>query len=345
MKVCKDVEEWIEENVEQEIEKQEQRCKDWPWPLSWICSVVTFIVKVIVSVWKKIIRVVCEVITVVVNILAAVVNFILAIPIIGPLIKAVIRLVTGAVSYVIGLVDGLGGLVGLRATKHLRVHVLPLCIGNSPLAYEQHLAPIMRETERILYDRAKIRVHTTFHEPLRNPPENALRLGTEVDLILDEAWLKGAWHQLQTIKMFESNLSSLVAIGHPIVVYVILEVGYDGVGNVIGASGGPFVDWVAVERDSVIPTIAAALGSSPPVAAVPLAPYPPTVAGGTDPGGVPNMGYQPRTIAHEICHTLGLLGHANSNPGELMVPGTITGDALSPFQVGIIRGSAHVTYW
>ena len=32
-------------------------------------------------------------------------------------------------------------------------------------------------------------VHTTFHEPIRNPPENALRLGTDVDLILDEAWL------------------------------------------------------------------------------------------------------------------------------------------------------------
>ena len=345
MKVCKDVEEWIEENVEQEIEKQEKRCKKWPWPLSWFCSLVTFIVKVIVTVWKKIIRVVCEVITVVVNIAAAVVNFVLAIPIIGPLIKAVVRLVTGVISYIVGLIDGLGGLIGIRLTKHLRVHVVPLCVGNSPLAYQQHLDPIMRETERILYDRAKIRLHTTFHEPIRNPPETALRLGTEVDLILDEAWLKGAWHQLQTIKMFESNFASLVAIGHPIVVYVIREVGYDGIGNVIGASGGPFVDWVAVERDSVIPTIAAALGSVPPVAATPLAPYPPTVAGGSDPGGVPNMNYQPRTIAHEICHTLGLLGHANSNPGELMVPGTITGDALSPFQVGIIRGSAHVTYW
>lgn len=344
MKVCKDVEDWIEENVEQEIKKQEQRCKKWPWPLSWLCSLVTFIAKVIVTIWTKIIRVVCEVVTVVINAGAAVANFILAFPIIGPLIKALIRLVVGILAYIVGLFDGLGRLIGIRTTKHLRVHVVPLCIGNIPLAYESHLAPIMRETERILYDRAGIRVHTTFHDPLRNPPEDALRLGTEVDLILDELWLKGAWHQLQTIKMFESNLSSLVGIGHPIVVYVIREVGYDGIGNVIGASGGPFVDWVAVERDSVIPTVAAAVGSTTD-AAVPPAPYPSTLAGGADPGGVENINFHIRTVAHEICHTLGLLGHENSDPGELMVSGKIEGDALSPLQVGIIRGSSHLTYW
>src|SRR5664279_1430392 len=45
MKVCRDVEEWIQENVEQEVEQQEQRCKKWPWPLSWLCSNVTFIAK------------------------------------------------------------------------------------------------------------------------------------------------------------------------------------------------------------------------------------------------------------------------------------------------------------
>jgi hypothetical protein len=28
----------------------------------------------------------------------------------------------------------------------------------------------------------------------------------------------------------------------------------------------------------------------------------------------------------------------------LMVPGNISGDALSPFQVGIVRSSRHVTF-
>src|SRR5918996_3107492 len=131
----------------------------------------------------------------------------------------------------------------------------------------------MRETERILYDRAQIRVHTTFHEPVRNPPENALRLGTEGDLILDEAWLKGTWHQMNAIKLFESNIWTLLGVGHPVIVYVIREVGYDGPGSVAGASGGPFVAWVAVERDFVIPQVGADTAGKPPQ---PAAAVPPT---------------------------------------------------------------------
>jgi hypothetical protein len=346
MKICKDTVEWIEKNIEQEIQKQEQRCKKWPWPLSWLCSVVTFIAKIWVIIVEKLVTVVCEAVGVVVNALAAVVNVILAIPIIGPLIKAVIRLFTWVISYLIGLLDGLGRLVGIRITKHLRVHVIPLCEGDIPLAYEANLAPIMRETERILYERAQIRVHTTFHEPILNPPEDALRIGTGFDLVLDEAWFKGSWHQMQTVKLFESNAWSLLAVGHPILVFVVREVGYDGPGRVAGVSGGPFTDWVAVERDWVVSQVVATAPGGP--AATPLSPYPPTVASPSPTAGVDNYNYVWRGgkyfIAHEICHALGLLGHENSDPGELMVPGQISGDALSPFQVGIIRSSAHVTF-
>ncbi|MCS6318350.1 MAG: hypothetical protein H8K05_11395 [Nitrospira sp.] len=349
--ICKDVQEWVEEQVwkpvDDWVERTEKRCEEYDWwnPIGWFCWLVTIVVKIVrwvlAPVFTLVFRIVCEVVNFFVNVVAAVVNIVLAIPIIGPIIKAIIRAVVTAVSYVIGLLDGLGRLVGIRITKHLRVHVMPLCEGVIPLAYEAHLAPIMRETERILYARAQIRVHTRFHEPIRNPPENALRLGTEVDLIADEAWLKGTWHQMQTVKLFESNLWSLLAVGHPIVVYVVREVGYDGPGTVAGASGGLFTDWIAVERDSVVPQIVADATGAP---ATPLSPHPPTVASPTATVPVANRSYAQRIIAHEICHSLGLLGHANSNPGELMVPGSITGDALSPFQVGIIRSSGHVTF-
>jgi hypothetical protein len=76
----------------------------------------------------------------------------------------------------------------------------------------------MRETARMFYARAQIRVHTTIHEPVRNPPESALRLGTNADLIADELWLEGSWHQMQTVKIFESNLWSLIGIGHHVIV-------------------------------------------------------------------------------------------------------------------------------
>lgn len=350
--ICKDVQEWIKEQVWKPVDdwvrRTEENCKKRPWwhPLRWFCWLVTIVVKIVrwvlAPVLTLVFRIVCEVVNFFVNLVAAIFNIILTFPIIGPIIKAIIRAVTTAISYVVGLADGLAGLVGIRITKHLRVHVIPLCEGIIPLAYETHLTPIMRETERIFYARAKIRVHTRFHEPVRNPPENALRLGTEFDLVLDEAWLKGTWHQMQTVKLFESNVWSLIGIGHPIIVYVVREVGYDGQGKVAGTSGGPFTDWIAVERDAVISQVVTGTGG---VSGTPLLPYPPTVASSPAVTGMPNPFYAPRLIAHEICHSLGLLGHENSNPGELMVPDNITGDALSPFQVGIIRSSGHVTFF
>jgi hypothetical protein len=350
--ICKEIQETVEEKfwkpIDEWIRKTEEKCEEYDWwnPLGWFCWLVTIFVKIVKWVLQVVVtvvfRIICEVVVFVLSVVAAILNIILAIPIIGPIIKAIIRAVTTVISYVVGLLDGLAGLVGIRITKHLRVHVIPLCEGVLPLAYETHLTPIMRETERIFYARAKIRVHTTFHDPIRNPPENALRLGTEVDLIADELWLKGTWHQMQTVKLFESNLGSLLGIGHPVLVYVIREVGYDGPGTVVGASGGPFTDWIAVERDSAVPQVVADATGAP---ATPLAPYPPTVAATSVAAPVANPSYGQRIIAHEICHALGLLGHANSNSGELMVPGNITGDALSPFQVGIIRSSGHVTFF
>lgn len=341
MEICRNVEDWIETNVVQQVRKQERRCKKWPWPLSWLCSLVTFLVDVVVTVWEKVIRVVCDVIVFAWSVVATIINAILALPILGFIIRAVIRLIAWIISYVVGLIDGLGGLFGIRLTKHLRVHVVPLCEGDIPLAYEQHLHSIMDDTARTLLDRAKIQIHVTYHDPVIDPPDYALRLGTKFDLIADELWLKGTWQQWNTLRMFDSSISSLFAIGAPVVVYVIREVGYDGPGTTIGASGGPFVDWVVVERDYVVHDVIADRSGNP---AVPLAPYPPVVASPGPVSGVLNPNYRKYVVAHEICHALGLLGHANSNPQELMYYNTIQGDHLSPFQVGIIRSSPHVTY-
>ena len=332
------------------IRKTEEKCEEYDWwnPIGWFCWLVTIFIKVVKWTIRIVVtivfRTICETLNFFANAFAAVLNFVLAIPIVGPFFKALIRTAVTATNYVVGLADGFARIAGIRITKHVRVHVLPLCEGEIPLANRQHLEKVMAETARIFHARAQIRVHTSFHEPIRNPPENALRLGTNFDLILDEAWLKGSLHQLRTIKLFESNLWSLLAVGHPILVYVIREVGYDGPGtaNVDGASGGTFTDWVAVERDSVVSEIVFNLAVD-----APFQPFPPTVASSASVRGMPNPKYLRSgkyVIAHEICHALGLLGHANSGAGEVMADRDISGDALSPFQVGIIRSSAPVTF-
>lgn len=120
---------------------------------------------------------------------------------------------------------------------------------------------------------------------------------------------------MQTVKLFESHIWSLLGVGHPVVVYVVREVGYDGPGTVVGASGGPFTDSVAVERDSVVRQVMR--DSSTGLPAAPLVPYPPTVASGSPPTPMNNPSYDrggKYVIAHEICHALGLLSHANSAP-------------------------------
>ena len=207
---------------------------------------MTIVVKVVKWVARTIVtivfRTICEVINFLANAVSAVINFVLALPVLGPIIKAFIRTAVTVVSYVVGLADGLGRLIGIRITKHLRVHVVPLCEGNIPLATSSTFDAVMTETARIFDARAQIRMHVTFHEPIRNPPKDALRLGTGVDLILDEAWLKGSWHQLQTVKIFELNIWSLLGVGHPILVYVIREVGYDWTGGpVVGSVGRPIL--------------------------------------------------------------------------------------------------------
>ena len=86
-KICKEITEWIEEEVEKPVtkwvEKEEKKCKKkkckW-WCLccnKWFCWIVTFFVKVviwvIVKVAKWVTRTVCEIITIVVDLIVDIV--------------------------------------------------------------------------------------------------------------------------------------------------------------------------------------------------------------------------------------------------------------------------------
>lgn len=76
---CTQIDEWIEEEVSKPVEeweeRQEKKCKDYPWydPRGWVCWFVTILVKVvrwvIVKVGKWVVRTVCKLVATVVDIL------------------------------------------------------------------------------------------------------------------------------------------------------------------------------------------------------------------------------------------------------------------------------------
>ncbi|SCF47191.1 hypothetical protein [Micromonospora mirobrigensis] len=75
--VCTEITEWVEEEVSRPVEeweeRQEKKCKDYPWydPRGWVCWFVTYFVKVVrwvlVKVGKWVARTVCKLVGVVVD--------------------------------------------------------------------------------------------------------------------------------------------------------------------------------------------------------------------------------------------------------------------------------------
>jgi hypothetical protein len=111
--VCTEITEWIEEEISKPIEeweeRQEKKCKDYPWydPRGWVCWIVTYFVKVIrwviVKVGKWVVRTVCKLIAtaidIVVDVLAGLWDIIVGIVTLDwrRILDGVIRIVAGVI--------------------------------------------------------------------------------------------------------------------------------------------------------------------------------------------------------------------------------------------------------
>jgi hypothetical protein len=333
MQVCKEVQDWIEENIEKEIEQQETRCKSWPWPLNWLCSVVTFLVKIIVVVGKWVARIVCEIVMLTLNSAAAFANFLLAIPFLGWIFRWLIRLGMWFASLVLGTFDAVGRTIGIRTTKRLRIRIVPLKYEGLLTATPEILAPAIQRTREILRNSAGINAIITVEDAKEAPAyvmdlaKSCEALGTSGSVILEELGMAGSWFQLSALSQLDDQVSNLIGFGNPVYVYVVRRVGFDvepsgPPGAVVseemfvgGIAIGPTADWVAVDMRAFLPT------RDPALAELNL-----------------------NVIAHEVVHALGYLAH-DSEAGNLMTVSTDgVGAYLTPFQVGLIRNSPKVTF-
>ncbi len=349
MQVCIDVvkkiEKAFEETIESWVKQVDKVCEDLFWPLDWFCHLVTRLVKIVVTIVKTVVTtlvtVVCYPLAVVLNLAAEAIQLVLSIPIIGPILKWIIGAVVWVWSQFIGLIDMVGGLIGIRPIKHLRLHVIILMRDDRTLTVPSsrvHFA--VERAESIFRARAQVKIHTTVHQVNTPSPRNALYVDSGVGLLGEDMTGAGLYFQTTITEMlWEDNTSFVVRIGAPVVAFVVDGVG----GSAIGCSAGPLMDYLCVEGGQMLVSPQGP-GASAPV----VAPIPPEPPGAT-------FAQASATLAHEIGHACGLLHDnvtdcRNGDSTNLMycspqTPAKVArGDNLSPFQRGIVRSSPHVTY-
>lgn len=118
--VCREIQEWVEEEVSKPIEeweeRQKEKCKKRKWwdPRSWFCWLVTYLVKVIrwvmVTVGKWIIRTVCQLIVIVIDVIKDVLFGLWDI-IVGIFTLDWRRILDGFIRIIVGVLKGFFGVL------------------------------------------------------------------------------------------------------------------------------------------------------------------------------------------------------------------------------------------
>jgi len=322
MEICKDtVERWVERvrhETHEFFNKVREVCHDLPWPLSWICDTVVDVVEVI-TVWfedivHEVVKRVCKVVDFIVEIGAKILGVILSIPIIGPILKWVLGGVEFVVNQVGGLVEGIAGLLGWLPRKVMDLHVFVLRDSDGPLIAEDALGPVVAETKRIYWDRARVDATITVHMLETIAPDYAFHIDADGGLFGEDLTMAGTYFQsTMTLELGASVTGLFARRPAPVAAFVVKGVGT----SQTGCSLGPLADWVVVE---------------------------PAYLRKRADGTVPN------TLAHEVAHACGLahtdditnLIHPQEDDGAR--PPRYRGDNLSPFQRMVVRNSSHVAF-
>jgi hypothetical protein len=318
--LCREVQQWIEQQIEQPIEswenQQAQQCRNedcnW-WTLclnKLFCWLVWVLVKVIrwvlVTVGKWVVRVVCEVINFVLDVFAFIVNLILSIPVIGGIIRTILNWVTEIIWRVVGLIDFVASLIGIRLEKRIYLGVVILRQNGTPLGTEADVLPLVNFATALYKSLCNIKiVYSGTCTSSIDAPDGALRVNCGGGGFFSDWWLGGSHIELVTSACkFSDGWRRVVGYGAEIVAVLIADVGPDtATSNTVGCSFASTHNYIVFE-----------------------------------PGAGPDV------IAHEMGHACWLPHVTDSN--NLMWPSNLVPNpTLTNLQISVIRWSKHCVYF
>jgi hypothetical protein len=259
-RVCREVQEWVEEQIEQPVEQWvnqlqetcvEQDCNWWclccnKW-LCWLAWVVVRVVTwVVVTIGKWVARVVCEVVNFVLDVVAFVVELILSIPIIGGIIRTILNWVTEIVWRLVGLIDFVASLAGIRPRKKMYFGVIVPSVDGTAIVTD---ADIQRQVDAAVdfYDRTcNINlIFTGICHTQVSPPDGGLRVGCDASGFFSDWWLAGSYFEFAAATCkFTDSFRRVIGLGAEIIVFIVQDV---TTANTNGCSFGSTHNYVVIE--------------------------------------------------------------------------------------------------
>ena len=321
-RVCREVQDWVETNVEQPIEawenQQQTRCASEPcnwWTLClnvlfcWLVWVLVKVVRIIVvTIGKWVARTVCEVVNFVLDVVGFIVNLILSIPVVGGIIRTILNWVTEIIWRIASLPDFLGSLVGIRPRKKMYFGVIvPPNMTAFPAISD---VDIMRQVNSAIsfYD-TTCNINLIFTGICRTnipAPNGSLIVDCGAGGFMSDFWIGGSYFEFATANCkFMDGFRRVIGYGAEIIIFIVDNVTPDSAtGSTNGCSFASTHNYVIIESKPF---------DSPFVA------------------------------AHEMGHAC-WLAHVNDTM-DLMNPFTPSiGPTLTNLQIATVRGSKHCVY-